>query len=176
MNETSNKNESEGEGLGSAYHRMLERVRTAFELTGESGALPALQEKIEDAKEKAVELDELTRDEAEKIGEYLRRDLHDAAGFMADTGKELRDWLSFDLELIEARLAKVFALMVDQTRLELDRLAERARESEALHTGEVTAMGTLRCTGCGKEMQFKKPGHIPPCPKCHGTRFSRVAG
>ena len=160
--------------LGNAYQRMLERVKAAIE-TAEKDTLPQLQEQIADAKEKAVELGELTREEAERLGDYLRRDLTDAAEFMARTGKELRDWLSFDLDVIEDRLASVFALMVDHTREELQRLAEEARESEYLHTGEMTAMGSLRCTGCGKQMRFHTPGHIPPCPSCHGTRFTRVA-
>ncbi len=160
--------------LAGAYQRMMERVKAAIE-TAERDTLPRLQEQIAEAKDKAVELGELTREEAERIGEYLQRDLTDAAEFMTRTGKELRDWLSFDLDVIEDRLMSMFALMVDHTREELQRLAEQARESEYLHTGEMTALGAVRCTECGKEMQFHKPGHIPPCPRCHGSRFSRVA-
>ena len=160
--------------LAGAYQRMLERVKSTIE-TAEKDTLPHLQEQIADAKEKAVELGELSREEAEKLGDYLRRDLIDAAEFMSRTGKELRDWLSFDMDVIEDRLMNMFALMVDHTREELRRLAEQARESEYLHTGEMTAMGALQCADCGKEMHFHKPGHIPPCPACNGTRFSRVA-
>ncbi len=160
--------------LAGAYQRMMERVKAAIE-TAERDTLPRLQEQIAEAKDKAVELGELTREEAERIGEYLQRDLTDAAEFMTRTNKELRDWLSFDLDVIEDRLMSMFALMVDHTREELQRLAEQARESEYLHTGEMTALGAVRCTECGKEMRFHKPGHIPPCPRCHGSQFSRVA-
>lgn len=173
--------------LAGGYQRMLERVRSAIE-TAEKDTWPHLHEQIAEAKEKAVELGELTREEAEKLGGYLKRDLTDAAEFMTRTGQELRDWLSesrtgkalqdwlsFDLDVIEDRLMNMFALMVDHTREELQRLAEQARESEYLHTGEITAMGALRCTECGKEMSIHTPGNIPPCPACQGTRFSRVA-
>ena len=160
--------------LAGGYQRMLERVRSAIE-TAEKDTWPHLHDKIAEAKEKAVELGELTREEAEKLGDYLKRDLTDAAEFMTRTGKELREWLSFDLDVIEDRLMNMFALMVDHTREELQRLAEQARESEYLHTGEMTAMGALRCEDCGKEISFHTPGHIPPCPACQGTRFSRVA-
>ena len=160
--------------LAGGYQRMLERVRSAID-TAEKDTWPHLHEQIAEAKEKAVELGELTREEAEKLGDYLKRDLTDAAEFMTRTGKELRDWLSFDLDVIEDRLMNMFALMVDHTREELQRLAEQARESEYLHTGEITAMGALRCTECGKEMSIHTPGNIPPCPACQGTRFSRVA-
>ncbi len=173
--------------LAGGYQRMLERVRSAIE-TAEKDTWPHLHDQVAEAKEKAVELGELTREEAEKLGDYLKRDLTNAAEFMARTGeefrdwlaksrtgKELRDWLSFDLDVIEDRLMNMFALMVDHTREELQRLAEQARESEYLHTGEMTAMGALRCTNCGKEMSLHSPGPIPLCPACQGTRFSRVA-
>ncbi|MCP4043374.1 MAG: zinc ribbon-containing protein, partial [Gammaproteobacteria bacterium] len=157
-----------------AYNRMLERVKSAID-HAEKDTLPRIHDRIEDAKEKAVELGELTQEEAQKIGDYLRRDLGDAAKFMTRTGSELHEWLSFDIELIEDRLRGLFEQMVDQTRMELDKLAMNAWKSEHLNTGEITAMGTLRCTSCGKEMRFQGTGHIPPCPKCHNTSFSRIA-
>ena len=160
--------------LVNAYRQMLERIKATID-EAEKDRLPRLQDQISEAMEKAVELGELTREEAEKIGNYLQRDLVDAAEFMADTGKELRDWLSFDRDLIEEKILNMFALMVDHTREQLHWFAEQARESEYLHTGEVTAMGTVRCVDCDKEMHFHAPGHIPPCPSCRGTRFKRVA-
>jgi hypothetical protein len=57
-----------------AYDDMMVRVKTAFE-EAEEATLPKLQEFIHDARDKAVELEELTRDEAEKIAGYLERDL-----------------------------------------------------------------------------------------------------
>ncbi len=166
MNEN-NRNQTVEERLEAAYNQMLERIKTT--------TLPNLQDRIEAAKEKAVELGELSGEEAEKIGDYLHRDLKDAAEYMAKTGKELREWLSLDVELIEDRLLKMFSVMVDHTMMELDRLALEAWKSEHMLTGEITAMGTLRCADCGKEMRFRATGHIPPCPKCHGTAFARVA-
>ena len=169
---------SVNEKLVQAYHRMLERVKTATQQAGQE-TLSTLQQQIENAKHKAVELGELTREEADKIAAYLKRDLHDAAQHLKETGKELRDWLRFDLELIEARLGEMFSLLVDRTRVELDRLALYAKQpddqkSEQWHTGEVTGVGTLRCTTCGQLMHFHAIGHIPPCPTCHGTEFRRA--
>lgn len=164
--------ESTAERLIKAYERMLERARGTLEKAERD--LPALQERILEAREKAVELGELTREEAERVSEYLKRDLHDAAEFMAETGRGLRDWIRFDLDVLEDRMLGLFAGMADQTRLELERLAQRARAAGLRHTGEVTAAGVLRCESCGKEMRFARTGHIPPCPQCHGTTFRRV--
>lgn len=156
-----------------AYNRMLERVKTFID-EADKEYTPKIQYGIEEAKEKATELGELSREEAEKIGSYLRRDLLDAAQFLATTDGEFAKWLKFDIELIEDRFAELFPLVADQTWLELDLLAERARRNGVWHTGEVTGIGSLQCEKCGEALHFHKTGHIPPCPKCNGTSFHRL--
>ncbi|MCP3671876.1 MAG: zinc ribbon-containing protein [Gammaproteobacteria bacterium] len=156
-----------------AYENMLQRVDDLLQ-KAEKTAIPTLKKSLEHAREKAVELDELTREEAEKIASYVERDLHDAAGFLHQTGEEFRDWARFDLKLIEGRILDMFASVADKTRLELGRFAEQAREATFYHTGEITGPGTLVCGECGKELHFHKTGHIPPCSGCHGTKFARV--
>lgn len=157
--------------LNNAYRKMLERTRETLDRTRKDGLLPTLEELIADAREKAVEIEELSVEEAEKIGNYLKRDLKDTAQFLQDSKKGLAEILSFDLELIEDKLLNVFSLMADHTKEELQRLKQQARQAEERHTGEITGLGTLVCTGCGQELHFHKPGHIPPCPKCHGSSY-----
>jgi Na+/phosphate symporter len=159
--------------LVDAYEKMLERVDEAFDKAQET-TLPELKKNIEHARERAIEMGELTREEAEKIAGYLERDMKDAGEFLAKTGEEFRNWMRFDIELIEDRLLEMFASVADQTRLELEKLAERARQASIYHTGEITGPGTLVCSGCGNELHFKKTGHIPPCGKCHGTEYKRA--
>lgn len=157
----------------SAYDRMLHRVREFLEDAEEKTA-PIVDRALENAIQTATDLGELTREEAEKIGEYLKRDLHDAAIFLEGTGEELGEWLRFDLALIEDRLVDMFLSVADKTRIELAQLAERATRVGEWHTGEITGIGTLQCKECGEELHFHKTSHIPPCPKCHGTRFRRL--
>ncbi len=155
-----------------AYERMLERTREFLSEAGEE-LKPKLQHALDAAVEKTTELGELTREEAEKIAEYLKRDLQSAGEYLAsDEAKELKDWLRMDLDLIEARILDALSLLVDPTKVELALLAEQARLAE-WHTGEITGPGTLTCTNCGEELHFRKAGHIPPCPKCKGTVFRR---
>lgn len=170
------------EKLIQAYNRMLERLKAGLEQAHERARqdiLPNLQRQLDTATNKAIELGELTRDEAERVAAYLKRDLHHAAQHARETGKELADWLRFDLQLVEARFAERLAWVVDRVRLELDKLAPRAKQPEGKqtewHTGEVAGVGTLTCDKCGQELHFHATGHIPPCPKCHGTRFRRGA-
>ncbi|OOZ37401.1 zinc ribbon-containing protein [Solemya velesiana gill symbiont] len=155
-----------------AYESMLERVDEMLE-AAEKTTLPVLKKSLDTAREKAVELDELAREEAEKIAGCLERDMKDAAHFLSETGEDFRNWFRFDMQLIEGRMMEMFAKVADRTKLELDRFAEQAKEASRYHTGEITGPGTLVCTQCGKELHFHKAGHIPPCPKCHATEYRR---
>jgi hypothetical protein len=90
--------------LVQAYHRMMERVRQTAE-DAESRALPTIRHSIEKARDTAVELEELTHDEAEKVAYYVKRDVQDAGKHLSESGHELADWLRFDIDRIEARMA-----------------------------------------------------------------------
>ncbi len=158
--------------LVAAYESMLERVHEAAD-QAERKTVPWLREALNDARDRAVELEELTREEAEKVSRYVERDLHEAASFLADTGQEFRDWLSFDWRLLQDRMLDMFAGMADQTSLALKDIADRARQASTYQTGEITAPGVLECSECGELLHFNKTGHIPPCPQCAATRFQR---
>lgn len=162
------------ERLVAAYEKMLGRVHEATETADQKG-VPWLREALADAREKAVELEELTREEADKISRYVERDLRDAAEYLVDSGQEFRDWLAFDMSLIQDRFLEMFAGMADHTSRALREIAERARDASTYHTGEITAPGVLECTGCGELLHFEKTARIPPCPKCQQTRFQRPA-
>lgn len=158
-----------------AYESMIERVHEAAD-DAEKKTLPWLRESLQDAREKAVELGELTRDEADKISRYVERDLHEAARFIADSGQEMRDWLRFDWQLMQNRMLDMFAGMADQTSQALRGFADQAREASLYHSDEVAAPGTLKCVACGEEISFETTGRVPVCPSCGGTRFRRGTG
>ena len=168
----SDKQKDTVDRLVSADEAMLERVHEAAD-DAEKKTVPWLREALADARDKAVELEELTREEAEKVSRYVERDLHDAASFIAESGQEFREWLSFDWKLMQNRMLDMFAGMADQTSDALKGFADQAREASLYHTGEITAPGVLRCTSCGEDLHFKRTGRIPPCPKCSATRFQR---
>lgn len=155
--------------LSDAYDLMLLRTRKTMDKAEKN-----LGEALEMAMEKASELGELTREEADLVSIYIMRDLEDAAKFVEKSGDELRDWLRFDIKVVENTLLDVFSNMVDHTRNALTEIKERANAIGEWHTGEVTGIGTLQCKSCGELMHFHKTGHIPPCPKCHKTRYRRI--
>jgi len=167
--------EDRKERLAQAYDHMLEGVRDWIQEL-EDSTVPAIEKALDNAREKTMELNELTREEADKVGEYLRRDLlHLGEHLDEKKDDDLRSWFRMDLELIETKLADLFSSVADRTTVELERLREIASLSEFWSTGEITGPGILECTACGEQLHFSKTGHIPPCPKCHATSFKRLS-
>lgn len=161
------------EALGEAYELLLDKtVEKAQKTKIKSG--PALHQLIDDIAQKSSDVTELAGEEAVKIGEYLKRDLIDAANYLEQTGKELTDWLGFDLTYLKDRLRDSFSKAADQTTIELLKLKQQA-EAAGYHTGEISGPGTLICDMCGEKLHFHKAGHIPPCPKCQGSHYHRIS-
>lgn len=169
-----NDNRPYNQKLVEAYNTMMLRVsETLARATHEAG--PKLRQAIEAAEEQAEALGELTREEALKIGDYLRRDLQDAGEYLAGPeDEELASWLRFDTLLIETKLLDMFLSAADQAKLDMLDFEEQLIESTQYHTGEITGPGTLVCDNCGELLHFHETGHIPPCPKCHGTIHNRA--
>lgn len=170
----SKENQELNERLVAAYNLMLTRAAELLH-KGEESAKPVVKQALDKALKKSSELGELSREEAERVGHYLQRDLEDAARFLNDNGKELGDWLRFDLAAVEMGLGQLFSGMVDETRAALTDLEERATALGEWHTGEVVGIGTLQCKSCGELLHFHHTSHIPPCPKCHSTSYRRLS-
>lgn len=146
--------------LASGYHKLMEFLHE--------------KPQIDYALERLSEWGELTREEVTKIGDYLQRDVEDAANFMDINGKELKDWLRYDLDLIEGTFGETFSKMVNETRETLNNFEQEATRFGEWHTGEIVGLGTFECKKCGEVIHFHKPGHVPPCPRCHGSKYRRL--
>ena len=160
--------------LGVAYETMLERSAEEYRKL-EKKIGPALHTFIDNAKAKAIELEELTEEEAAQIAEYLKRDLADAAFYISEQGREIRDWLDFEDSLIATELLDMFLQAADPTTVEMNALKLELIAQSTYKTGEITGPGALVCDACGEVLHFHKAGRIPPCPKCHETTYHRKA-
>lgn len=156
------------------YEQMLERLRERIETTGEAFE-QGLQDALKIAREQAIEVGELTREQAERVAEALQRDLEDAAEYVARERGTYADWLHMDLQLVENWIWDRFSSVADQTRLQWLDLQRELKAASRYHTGEITGPGALVCRECGEVLHFARAGHIPPCPRCHGTRFERAS-
>ena len=155
-----------------AYEEMTKRFHDAVE-HAENVTIPQAEKALEQVKEKAIELGELTREEADTVGKYLQRDLQDLSAYMSETQKEFSDWLAFESTVLESKMFEWLNVVADKTRLQWDEFNRRTTQAITYHSGEITGPGTLECQSCKQTLHFKKAGHIPPCPKCHKTLFKR---
>jgi hypothetical protein len=157
--------------LSEAYEKMYERaVEDLHKVKEKTG--PLLHKAIDEAKDKAVELEEVSREDATKLADYLKRDINDALYYLSQTGREIKNWLGFETTLLEFEFLDMLLDIADKTTVELQQFKENAAHPE-YHTGEITGPGTLSCNKCGEKLHFYKAGKIPPCPKCHATVFHR---
>ena len=159
------------DALSEAYEKMYERVADNIHKLKNSGTL--LHHLIDEAKDKAVELDELTEEDAVKLTKWLKRDLSEAVDYLSETSHDFKDWLGFETTLLESGLFYLLLETADKTTVELQQLKENAEHPHTYRTGEITGPGTLICEQCGEKLHFYKAGKIPPCPKCHATTYHR---
>lgn len=159
--------------LGATYENMYESVAEKLH-TAKDKTLPLLHDWIDEAKNKAVELDELTEEDAKQLTEWLKRDYNDIIHYLAETESELEDWLGFEASLIKSTIIQKLLETADKTTVELLRMKANAHLPSSYHTGEITGPGTLICDECQEKLHFHKAGRIPPCPKCNSTMFSRI--
>ncbi|NOY66940.1 MAG: zinc ribbon-containing protein [Gammaproteobacteria bacterium] len=168
MNE---QNDTMKDKLVHAYDNMMENLHVLIEQADQGNE--KAQDMLKKARDQMVDADTVTREEAEKVSQYLKRDLRNASEYLEDKQHNLADWLHMDMELLEWNITDLFLQTADKTKLDLLLLEENAKHVNEYHTGEVTGPGLLVCDNCKEELKFNKTGHIPPCPKCHKTNFSR---
>ena len=155
------------ETMGEVYRELLQ---TALHKARETGAgfyhlISRMRGDLSGGKDREMEW--------AQVETSLQRDLAHAAHYLHETGRELKDWLGFDVSLIESAFWNAFTEAADQTEVELHKMKLEA-EAAGYRTGEWIGLGTLVCDRCGERLQFHKPGRIPPCPRCAGTKFHRL--
>jgi len=160
--------------LISAYNQMMKEMRDAFEQADASDM--SLQKSLDLARHQAVHLGEVTAEEAFEIGEYIKRDINDAAEYMMDSSAEFYDWLMLDIEIIERKVIDLFLSVADHTRIELEQFKQPTSLSEQIplyKSGEITGPGSLICKNCGKAKPFLSSDEITDCVKCGHNHFIR---
>jgi predicted RNA-binding Zn-ribbon protein involved in translation (DUF1610 family) len=88
-------------------------------------------------------------------------------------GRELQDWLSFDLALIEDRFIEMIANAADKTWLDFRAFERETHQPDLYRSNEVCNAGSFTCKSCGESIRLSKTGQIPVCPACAGRKFYR---
>lgn len=163
-----------------AYNQMMSRVKDTID-SAEAHAIPSLQKAIDHAKKQAIHLGEITAEEADEVGNYIKRDINDAAEYLVESTHEFSEWLMLDINIIEQKVLELFLSVADKTRIELEQfsrpechLDNTENTITVYKSGEVTGPGSLICMNCKQMIQFNTTGTIPVCSQCKGTMFERA--
>lgn len=109
--------------LISAYNLMMAEMRNIFNLTNQNDM--TLQKILDRAKHQIVHTGKASAEEAHEIGEYIKRDVNDAAEYMMESSAEFHNWLMLDIELIERRVIELFLSAADHTRIEVEQFKQK---------------------------------------------------
>ena len=162
------------EKLVEAFEHMVESVHKSIH-DAEEALAPTVDEMVHNAEELARELYALTQEEAHSLGETLRRDLHKANRVLNQQGKEVREWLSFDLALAGDRFIDLIARAADKTWLDFRAFEAGTGLREEYRAGEVCSAGSLRCVACGEVQTLERASQIETCAACGHGIFRRVS-
>ncbi len=161
--------------LVAAFDHMVENVSEAIH-EAEEAIGPTVDEMVHNAQVLARELFALTQEEAESLGDTLKRDMHKANTTLNQQGKELKDWLSFDLTLVEDRFIEMIGRAADKTWLDFRAFEYEDHQASVYLSGEICSAGTFCCRNCDNNITLSQTGQIPRCPVCDQQEFFRVVG
>ncbi len=159
----------------SFMHQLLGRVHKALE-QAEQHTADSIQHEIEQAIALEAAVEDMTKEEIDLIGAYLKRDLKHLSHFVSSTGKGLAEWLSFDLHLIEGKLLKSLLSIADKTVLEQEEFKQSLAENKEVYmAGEQVLPGSFCCQLCGEPIQITAPSILEKCIACGRVDFQRTS-
>jgi len=162
------------EKLVAAFEHMVESVHKSMH-EAEEALAPTIDEMVHNAQHLARDVFTLTQEEAESLSATLKRDMHKANQVLNQQSKEIRDWLSFDIDLVEDRFIDMIARAADKTWLEFRAFENDNLQMAEYRSGEVCNAGSFSCQQCGEILRLSTTGQIPPCTNCGHTVFQRVS-
>lgn len=163
-------------GFVAAYERVVKRLGSSLE-NAEVRSWDFLQKQIEEAVNVEQTAEQMTQDELDLLGAYVRRDMQQLGRYSHKAGEGLAAFLKFDLNYLEGQVLDSLKTLADQTRIDQELLREQLdHESEQYIAGELATAGTLECLECGMPHRLLSTVIIEPCQKCHSNYFKRVSG
>ena len=124
------------EKLAQAFTNMAEQVNVAIHDTEELLA-PTAEEIINNAKSLTEEIHQLSQEESAFLGEAMKLELEIASDALKEQKKELKDWLGFDLLLVEQKFLDLLEKTADKGWLDFKAFeAEMRQAKKTKHSGK----------------------------------------
>ncbi len=170
MSEKEDKEQTEEQEIN-LYKKFVSRSKELFEAARDKTAA-TYNKSMESAKEEMIEAGKFSREQGEKLKNYLQRDLLNTP----ESVKKISNTVKETLEPkrvssgVQSALSNIFSALGNA----FTEWSSKIESNLTYKTGELTSPGTLVCKECEGTMRFKKTGRIPPCPKCSKTEFKKT--
>jgi len=167
---TKSKTEQIKEQLEAQYDKYAEKFREVYQ-NSKIKTSESMEKALDSAREQLTDAGEFSSEQGRAFKEFLRRDIEQTSIHIKQLGSDAKEYLNLS-RLGVGALASL-SLLLDKAEDAVSFLREKTDKVLIFKTGEITSAGSLTCMDCGKSMQLKKTGHIPPCPKCANTKFRK---
>lgn len=140
-------------------------------IAGNERGHAAMKTALEASRKQLVAAGEFSVEQSHDLHDFMSRDLSQTlseAHSLGDTAKN-----TFNPSRLKAGALSSLASILEATGSAFLLLGEKTKENLTFKTGQVTSAGTLTCQNCQQSMHMMATGHIPPCPKCRATEFSK---
>lgn len=157
-----------------AYEKLRQEVKKILDQSIDAVSADKIAHAIEHAEKLMKETGEHTQEQVSQLGKNLRKDMLSAFKAAEPPVKELSDTVG---GLFDLWRDKGGVILTDLTQAVGDwshQFSHKLDEMLRYRSGEMTHGGTFVCLHCEQTLTMKKPGHLPPCPKCHKTEFRRA--
>lgn len=138
---------------------------------GKARGYESMEIALDKANEHLTAIGEFSSERGAELKQYLARDLDQTISVAHQLGEEAKDKLN-PSRLSAGALASL-ASVLELSSSALQTLTAKAKDQITYSTGEVASAGSFTCQSCTQKLHLKSTGHIPPCPKCHGTHFTK---
>ena len=165
-----NNKDQDKSKLAQQYDLLASKFNELY-LAGKERGRDSMTVALKKAHEQLTAIGEFTEEQGDELQRFLARDLDQTISDAQQLGEEAKE--RFNPARIGAGALSSLASVLELTSNALQSLSDKTKQRLTYKTGELTSAGTLTCQTCEQKVHLKETGHVPPCPKCHGTLFNK---
>lgn len=158
------------EALEKKYDLLAEKFHKLYAEGSERGSA-AITKALEASRTQLVAAGTFTTNQSHDLKRYMARDLEQTISELQHVEAATKQTLN-PSRLSAGALSSLVALL-ETSGHALQSLGNKAKEILTYKTGEMTSAGTLHCNACQHTLVMTKTGHVPPCPNCNATEFTK---
>jgi len=157
-----------------AYEKLRLEVKKILDKLLDSISAEEIGKAVDDAGRRLKESGEHTQETVNKMTGTLKKDLLSSYKTTGTQLEEFADSAGVLFDLFRDKSGEIISMVAKAMGEWSQQVGDKLDDMLVYHSGETTHGGTFVCTACGQTLTLKKPGHLPPCPKCHKSEFRRA--